>query len=194
MISILAEGDGEELAGPALVRNILSYHLGENYILVHNRAGIARGKGALKKKFEGHLSLQFKRDGCEGVLVLVDSDDECAEELAKMLAARAREISPVPVAVVCPVREFESWFLCSAESICPCAPIPSDCEHHENPKDWLKTHLPDGSYRTTLDQADLAGKINLDLALPRSRSLNRMVNGIAQLVDSIHDGTPVFTP
>ncbi len=193
MISILAEGKGEREAGPQLVRRILQDRLGEYYILADSKPVVTRGKGELIKRFEAHLSLLAGRPECEGILVLVDSDSDCAEELAKVLASRAEGTSPRSVVVVCPVQEFENWFVCSAESICSSAVIPSDCERVTDPKGWLEDCLP-GGYRPTLDQARLVWRIDFDLALPRSRSLRRVVNAITQLVDSIHAGAPVFTP
>lgn len=193
MIHVLAEGKGEREAGPQLVRHILQDRLGEYHIMVNSKAVATAGKGDLIKRFDQLLRLVSGRDRCDGILALVDSDDDCAESLAKELASRAQAISAISVVVVCPVEEFENWFVCSAESICSTEPIPSDCERFNNPKGWLATCLP-GGYRPTLDQARLVWNIDFDLALPRSRSLRRMVNAITQLVDSIRHDVPVFTP
>ena len=111
MINVLAEGKGDREAGPALIRNILLNHLNEYYILVQSKARSTAGKGDLIKDFENLLRFLFRRADCEGILVLVDSDNDCAEDLAKQLASRAKAISPVSVAVVCAVEEFENWFL-----------------------------------------------------------------------------------
>ena len=193
MISILTEGKGERKSGPQLVRRILYYLLSEYEIQPTSKALAARGKGDLIKDFENLLRLSFRRDDCEGVLVIVDSDDCCAERLAKDLAARAKAIALGPVAVVCPVEEFENWFICSAESICPSSAMPADCEHYGNPKGWLNECLQ-GGYRSTLHQAQLVWKIDFELALPRSRSLRRMVNAISQLSGAIRSRKLIFTP
>ena len=192
MISVLAEGRGEREAGPALVRHILWDHLGEYHVTVQSKAVSTSGKGDLIKRFDDLVGLLARRDQCEGIVVLVDADKDCAEELAKGLAVRAGASSHVSVVVVCPVEEFENWFVCSAESICPSEAMPYDCEHYSDPKGWLKTCL--GGYQETLDQAQLVWDIDFDLALPRSRSLRRMVNAIRELVDSIRAKTPVFSP
>lgn len=193
MISILAEGKGERDAGPQLVRRILTCRLGEYGITVDNKGFAARGKGHLVKDFETLLRSLFKRQNCQGVLVLVDSDHCCAEELARELSARARNLLLGSVAVVCPVEEFENWFVCSAESVCTSSVPPDDCEHYNNPKGWLESCLP-GGYRPTLNQAQLVWKIDFDVALPRSRSLQRMVHAVAQLRSAIHNGGLICTP
>ena len=192
MIKILTEGKGERTAGPQLVRRILHQRLSEYEIQLSSRALATRGKGELLKDFEKLLRHLF-RGNCDGVLVLVDSDRDCATDLATDLAARAETVALGPVAVVCPVREFENWFLCSAESICPSSTASANCEDLSDAKGWLEDCLQEG-YRSTLDQERLVWKINFDLALPRSRSLTRMVNAIVQLRDAIHCKTPIYTP
>ena len=93
MINVLAEGKGETEAGPSLIRRILEYQLGEFYIQPSGRSTVTPGKGYLVKNFEALISLVTKRAACDGVLVLVDSDEECAAELARALATRAAAIS-----------------------------------------------------------------------------------------------------
>ena len=193
MIAVLAEGKGDREAGPQLARRILQDRLLEYRIQMYSKAMATRGKGELLKNFEDLLRLLSKRDDCEAVLVLVDSDNDCAPILAKELSERAKAISPMPVAIVCPVKEFENWFLCSAESICQSSAIPSDCDRHSDAKGWLNKCLP-GGYRSTLHQSGLVWKIDLERALPRSRSLRRMVSAIEQLVEAIHRRQVIFTP
>ena len=193
MICILTEGKGERKSGPELIRRILFHRLQEYEIQADNNPLSACGKGRLIKDFENLLRSLFKRPNCGGVLVLVDSDRCCAKELATGLSARARQLALGPVVVVCPVEEIENWFVCSAESICESSDPPADCEHHKSPKKWLDNCL-EGGYRSTINQADLVWKIDFDLALPRSRSLQRMENAVSQLKGAIRDGVFVYTP
>ncbi len=178
------------MAGPGLVRHTLNF-LGVNDVWP-GEVSQAKGKGDLIKRFNILIRTMARREDCEGIIVIVDSDNDCPVSLAKGLAERAQAASSVSVAIVCPVRMFENWFVCSAEEICPSEEVPPDCEHFRNPKRWLNNCL--GGYQASVDQEDLVWNINFDKAMPRSPSLERLVNAISQLVGSIRNGSLVFTP
>ena len=64
-----------------------------------------------------------------GILVLLDADDDCPAELAPTLLNRARSARPdCRVSVVLANREFEAWFLASAQSLAGRFGFPADIE------------------------------------------------------------------
>ena len=194
MISLLVEGKGDRKAGPQLVRRLLhSPDIFEFGIEVGSEATATQGKGDLRRWFEGHLRLLCGNNHCQGIVVLVNSDNDPPCKLARDLAIRAQSVSSVPVVVVCPVEEFENWFVCSIESICQDRTVEIDCEHVDNPKKLLDECLP-GGYRSTLDQSDLVWKIDLDRAFQRSPSLVRLRIALKELVTAIQSGQTIFTP
>ncbi len=109
MISLLVEGKGDRTAGPQLVRRLLhSPDIFEFEIEVGSEATATQGKGDLLRWFEGHIRLLCGNNRCQGLVVLVDSDNDPPYKLARDLAIRAQRVSSVPVVVVCPVDEFEN--------------------------------------------------------------------------------------
>jgi hypothetical protein len=193
MISLLVEGKGDREAGPQLIRRLLHEHLQEYEIQVESRATATSGKGDLKRWYEDHLRLLSGNQRCQGIVVIVDSDHELPCELARELATRAQGVASVPVVVTCPVEEFENWFVCIIESICQDRVGIADCEHVYDAKKILDECLPNG-YTSTLDQAGLVWKIDLDLAMGRSRSFNRLIHAVEELVQAVHSGSIIFTP
>ena len=72
------------------------------------------------KPGEVERAVQFAAMQAEGggILVILDSDDDCPARLAPDLLARTRAARPdLPSAVVLANREFESWFLAAAQSL-----------------------------------------------------------------------------
>jgi hypothetical protein len=70
-----------------------------------------------------------------GILVLLDADDDCPAELAPALLNRARSARPDRrVSVVLAKREFEAWFLASAQSLAGRFSSPADMEAPDDPE------------------------------------------------------------
>jgi len=199
MISLLVEGKGDKSAGPQLVRRLLHFLMDEFTIHVASQAIAARGKPDLLKRFDNYIRSLCNDERCQGIVVLVDADSDLPVNLARGLAVRAQGCSRVSVVVVCPVQEFENWFVCSFENFCQqldatlSERLAADCEHATDPKRLLDRCLEDG-YRSRLDQSKLVHQINLDLAFERSPSFRRLGQALGELVGAIQSGTPVFTP
>ena len=101
----------------------------------------------------------------------MDADDDCPATLAPALLARARTArADLPVAVVLPRREFESWFLASAESFRDRFRLPEDLHAPADPeeiggaKEWLRDRLASGNYSPAVDQPALAAIFDLQQA------------------------------
>jgi hypothetical protein len=126
------------------------------------------------------------------VLVLVDSDDDCPAELGPGLLERARKArSDVPIGMVLAKREFEAWFLASAESLrgkrglAQDLTAPSDPETVRDAKGWLSDRMTTGRrYRETLDQPALSA--DFDFVQARAAdSFDKCYREIAQLLTQL---------
>lgn len=192
---MLAEGKGERQSAPHLLRRILHEQLEEYEISVSGRARTTSGKGDLAKNIAQIVREMGYETECQGILVLIDSDRDCPVTLAKQLASKAVKVSTVPVVVVCAVREFENWFVCSFERICekPAEMAPGRPCEAEDAK-WFLKQCRRGGYLPTLHQLELVHKISFDLALARSPSLERMVRAARELVTAIRTHELIATP
>jgi hypothetical protein len=196
-IHCIVEGQGEVKALRTLIWKLIDWE--------HQRVTIAtpknaKGHGDLTKPggIERFLELARWESECDGVLVLLDADEECAAERARGLAARAREKDlPFPVAVVCAKCEYEAWFLASLETIAGHVGIPAgtrfegNVENKRGAKEWLSGQMPKGrTYKETLDQASMTDLLDPDLVRPRSRSFRRLENAIKELLAGGNKVTP----
>ena len=188
----IVEGHGEVYALPILMRKILAERL-NRYDLRIARPINAKGKDTLRSRIDGFVSLTLNDDAA---LVLFDADEDCALELVRDICASCNGMNArIPIAVVCAVREYESWFLASFESVVDGgAGFPGDPDAVPNPKDSLRRAMPDGRYRETVHQAALSARIDLDAASANSRSFRRLCHAVEELASAIDSGTAIVTP
>jgi hypothetical protein len=159
---------------------------------VHGRHNLTKD-GGLELFLE-----RARREVCNGVLVLLDADKDCAARLARELAARARRLRlPFPVAVVCAKCEFEAWFLASLETIAGHVGIPAgirfqgDVENKRGAKEWLSDQMPEGRiYKETQDQASMTHWLDPELVRAQSRSFRRLEHAILELLEEGNRVTP----
>lgn len=191
----IVEGDGEVDAVPNLVNRLLQRNtcfdlFAARVINAHGCSNLTRPGG-----IERFVRLALLQPQCEGVLVLLDADENCAYTLSRELANRIAAPQK-PVAIVAAKCEYEAWFLASLPTI---AGVPLDNRPGLNPgltypderietrvgvKGWLDRNFPIGRiYKETLDQLPMTRLIDLDLALPKSRSLRRLEHAVVQLID-----------
>ena len=187
----IVEGDGEVQAVPVLLRR-LSQWLSPHSVVSLGRPIRVHRDRFLKKEaeFRRMLLLAAAKVGAKGwVLVLLDADDDCPVELAMATATRARTVLPhCDVSVVCANREFEAWFLASAESLSGKRGLfvadgdtPRDPDSIRGAKEWLSRRIADGRYRETTDQPAFAAVMDLELARRRSRSFRKMCTDWSRL-------------
>ena len=123
------------------------------------------------------------------LLVLLDADDDCPAELGPRL--RQQLVARFPnnlVSVNIAEREYESWFIASAESIAdrigtanPFS-VPQNIETIRAAKGWIERHLMADKYRETRHQASFSTIIDVPLARRRSRSFDRFCREIERLL------------
>jgi hypothetical protein len=174
-IGCVVEGYGELAAIPVLLRRIAQEISGGYSIRIPKpvrrpRASLVNRKDELERAVE----LARRSAGATGgVLVLIDTDDDCPAELGPRLLARARSRLPVnvPVGVVLATREFEGWFLAAASSLAGRSGLPANLEPPVNPdairdaKGWLSQRMQgNSSYVPTLHQAAFASLMDIQQA------------------------------
>jgi len=132
------------------------------------------------------------RPGAAGVLVLLDVDDDCAATLGPELLARAQRATPLPVRVVCAVREFEAWFLASRDSLTaagrfsPDAELPADPEAVRDAKGRVRAATPAGrSYVAVSDQSSFVSAMDLLEVEQRSASFQKLTRDVDDLLEQI---------
>jgi hypothetical protein len=133
--------------------------------------------------------------GNGGILVILDSDDDCPAELAPALLARAQSArSDLPSAVVLPNKEFESWFLAAARSLRGQRGFPEDLEPPTEPeairgaKEWLGQRVRAGAYSSNVDQPSLTQVFNFDLAR-RAPSFDKCYREVIRLLETLRGRT-----
>ncbi len=188
----IVEGHGEVDALPILIRKILGERL-NRYDLRIAKPVNAKGKDTLRSRIDRFVSLAL---GDDAALVLFDADEDCALELVRDICASCNGINArIPIAVVCAVREYESWFLASLETVVDGgACFAGDPDVVPNPKDRLRRALPDERYRETAHQAGLTARIDIEAGSANSRSFRRLCHAVEELASAIDSGTAVVTP
>jgi len=124
----------------------------------------------------------------DGILILLDADDDCPREIAEQLLARARAARPDrAIAVVAANREYEAWFLAAARSLQGKRGLADDLEPPADPesirdaKGWLASRATQGfSYKPTVDQPALTHLFDLEQAYA-ARSFRKIVKDVVAL-------------
>lgn len=128
-----------------------------------------------------------KQRGCDGILILFDSDRDCPKELASVVGAWAQaEAGRVPCEVVIAHHEYEAWFLGSLESLRTWRGIRPEASSHADPesmrgaKEKLEAAMT-RRYAETDDQPALTARFDLAAAYRSCRSFRRMVRAFGLL-------------
>ena len=199
----IVEGPGDVRAAPILLRKILSDYLNcyDVGVLAPKRVG---GRGGLDRVggIEKFIKYAAITPDCEGILVLVDADSDCAIEWAKRTCDRCRQVGvAVPIAVVCAVLEYEAWFLASLDSIRGSGRLNQDIRFDGTPealggvKEWFTQQMPPGrAYKETIDQASFTSMIDVSLARDNSRSFRRLCHAVEELQSAMEAGSSSITP
>lgn len=185
-LATIVEGEGDQAALPVLLRR-MTQALGHWDVEFLTPLRLARGKMVKRNELCRHVELLARRTTpADGIIIVLDADDDCPAELGPQLLAWASEQrSDRRIAVVVIPREFEAWFLAGAAGLAGKRGLPSDLQPPEHPekirdaKGWLAKAMARG-YHETRDQEPFAATFDLDAA--RScRSFVRLYRLITEL-------------
>ncbi|GAA2870688.1 DUF4276 family protein [Streptosporangium fragile] len=189
-IASVVEGDGEVSALPVLLRRIAqTFSLWDMRIPPPRR--IPRSKLVAPGGVEGAvLQASYQVTGAGGVLLLIDSDDDCPAALGPALLQRARQArGDREISVVLAHREFEAWFLAAAASLSGCRGLSDSLVPPPNPegirdaKGWLSARKTDGTrYKETVDQAALAAVFDMEQARKAAPSFDKFWRDVERLL------------
>jgi hypothetical protein len=189
-IAAVAEGHGEVAALPILLRRIAAEIAPDLYLEIP--PPFRTGRQALVRPggLERVVQVQGDRVAARGgVLVVLDADDDCPAALGPHLLERIRATRPDRrTAVVLAVREYEGWFLASAESLAKQRDFPADLKAPIDPesvrgaKEWLTKRRPGRPYKETADQAALTQRLNVRIARERSPSFDKLWREVERLL------------
>ncbi|MBI4902186.1 MAG: DUF4276 family protein [Acidobacteria bacterium] len=171
-LACIVEGHGEISAVPVLLRRMAAAIGSHIELQIPHPVRFPRSKLPIPGELEKAVELATAKVAPSGgLLILMDADDDCPATMAPDLLARALATrSDLPIAVVLPRREFESWFLAAAESLRgrfklpQDVKVPSDPEAIRGAKEWLKDRLANGNYSPAVDQPALAAIFDLQQA------------------------------
>jgi hypothetical protein len=174
-IAAIVEGHGECEAVPILIRRIAQIidpgFVPKVFPPIRVPASRLMKEGEMERSVE--LAAR-KLQGQGGIIVVLDCDWEngCPAMDGPAMLKRAMHVRPdLPITVILAKREFEAWFLASAESLRGKHGLPNDLESPADPEDirgakeWLSDKMTPGrSYAETTDQPAFAAIFDMSLA------------------------------
>ena len=193
-LACIVEGHGEVEAIPVTIRRIANLIAPKMVLRILPPFRVPRNRLVKPGELERSVELAARRAGKDGaILIVLDVDDECPATLGPELLARARKSRPdLPIRVVLAKREFEAWFLASAESLRGRRGLASDLESPSDPeairgaKEWLTARMGPGQrYVETLDQSALAAVFDLERARRGAPSFDKLFRDILGLAKDL---------
>ena len=195
-IAAIVEGHAEVESVPLLLRRIIA-QLGVSDIQVARPFRVKRNRVVKQGELERAIS-QTIRDRAEvgGIMVLIDSDDDCPAKLGLQLLERAKKTTHIPVSVVLAHREFECWLLGSKESlrgvngIVKTATAPANPENIRGAKEDLTRNMTRGRrYLAVDDQVTFTEQFDLYIARQRCPSFDKCFREVERLLHAMSAGT-----
>ena len=191
VVAAIVEGHAEVESVPLLLRRIFA-ELGALNVQVARPFRVKRNLVVKPGELERAISQTIRdRVGVGGIILLIDSDDDCPKELAPQLLGRAKKATQMPVSVVLAVREIECWFLGSKESlrgvngVTETAATPPNPENIRGAKEHLTQNMTRGRRHLSVDdQVSFAERFDLNLARQRCPSFDKCFRDVERL---IHD-------
>jgi hypothetical protein len=188
-IGLIVEGHGDVAAVPVLIRKLANELAFYDELQLPRAFRLSRGQIVKKDELLRAVELMSRKVGADGaVFVIFDADDDCPVELAEKLVDWINEYRhDLTFAVVIANREFESWFIASAEGLrgirgfANDALPAADSDLIRDAKGWLTARMV-GRYSETLDQPSFAASLDWRLA-SRSRSFRKFLNEVARLLE-----------
>lgn len=183
--AVIVEGHGEQQsAARTILSRIWTEVAGADYLHVlrpirRPRQKLARTEDLLKAIDLAALKLEEVDYARKFIVVLFDADEDAACTLGPHLQMVAnRERPHLDIAVTLAVKEFETWFIASAESLTDYFDLTAAAigENPESARQGKATvlKLTRGRYGETVDQPRFTAKMDLALCRARSRSFDKL--------------------
>ncbi|WP_281193168.1 DUF4276 family protein [Hydrogenophaga palleronii] len=179
------EGHGEVAAVPVLLRRLGEWIAPYKYLDIGNPIRVSRDKFLNSAvEFSRIVQLAAAQALPNGwVIVILDADDDCPVQLQNSISSRINNLGiPINPSVIIPNREFESWFIASAEKLHGCRGFSldpdmtlSDPDSPRNAKGWIGKQMA-GGYHEVTDQPAFCAQLSLETSFEKSRSFQKMVN------------------
>ena len=192
MIQSIVEGEGEVNAFPILLsRLILELGCYESVgfsPFLEKRTGIVQ-----ESKFKRAVQVVSNRPETRAVIVLFDSDDDCARNLIPQMTQWAQEaVPPLPCAVIMARREYEAWFLAAIKSLRGKRRISDQAQYDRNPEERRgakgvvsRFMPPNKPYSETADQVALSAEFDLGQAYRHASSFRKLVKEVCRLLKKL---------
>lgn len=187
----IVEGDGDKTAVPLLLRRMLHERYGIfdcNVLTPHVRGELP----AVRRNFENWFKVAIKENAAILWVLDFDCDDcDCVKLESDKLRQHAHAIhNNWPFEVAFMVKEFETLFLCDAESTRSVfRSIPAHMDFPTNPetirgaKEWLSNAMPKGvSYKPTVHQGKVSAALNLNTLAENSPSFIHLDHALQRLI------------
>ncbi|GGX94413.1 DUF4276 family protein [Streptomyces fructofermentans] len=191
VIASIVEGHGEERALLGLLQRIVPHLLPGAYADIQRPHRVPRDRMLKRDPLAQALTVVTARSPRPtGVLVLLDTDDDCALELVQRLRGHAQAThAHVPLVAVAAVREFEAWFLAGATGLAGHFGLPDDLAPPSDPeairgaKEWISRRMPPGAtYQETAHQPSFAQRFDLDAARSGAPSFDKFCRDVLFLL------------
>lgn len=194
----IVEGHSEVDSLPILLRRVMSLHavtdisVAKPFRVPKNK--IVRSNRVIASEVDKAIKYASKRDGCRAIIWVLDADDDCAKDIGpQLLELAVRAHGDLDIKVVLAVKEFESWFIASVESlrgirgISQQASAPDNPEDIQGAKEWLSRKVMSGgrTYMATDDQPSLTEAFDLSLARSRSESFDKFMRDVEAIINSL---------
>lgn len=195
-IGLVVEGHGDTIAVPALLRRLAEQVGYFDPLNVPKPFRLSRGRMVKEHELMRAVEFVSRQVGPDGIVFVVfDADDDCPVELVETIKPWLDKRPDINVRLVVSDREFECWYIASAEALrgvrglADTAASPANPDLIRDGKGWLGRQMPNG-YSETIDQAAFASQLELSQAA-RSRSFRKFLKEFLGVVGvPAPDGLP----
>jgi hypothetical protein len=175
VLAPIVEGHGDCIAVPRLLHRLLE---GRSF-RVANPVRFPKSRLAIQSELIRAVRIaesNRKADEALVVVVVVDADADCIQEMSKKYREAMSAPSLPRSLVAFPQREFENWLIAGLAQF-----DHPDADLVGSPKERLR-RVNNNRYSETVDQPGFVQRIDIDLALARSRSFRRLCERLRALV------------
>ena len=187
----IVEGQGEVGSIPVLMRRLIA-EWSKYELTIARPVRVKRYQVVKEGELERRVQLAMTRPSCQAVIIILDADDDCPKDLGVVLLQRAKQVARnIPVSVVLPKSELESWFISSIESlqgirgIMTSVSSPSNPESVRDAKRFLTEVMGGHHYSEVDDQPAFAAQFDLTQAHTHCRSFRKFYSDFYRITHTL---------